>query len=107
MGLLADMTAKIKEWWHDYKKDVAIARERQKMLRLIRDKSYAEEKGRQDAMTRGHFARAPREYQNSLFTLPPAKDSVGTLKPVDAIGTIEPIDPIGKIGDMFGEEDES
>ena len=103
MGLLADMTAKIKEWWHDYKKDVAIARERQRMLRLIRDKSYAQEKGRQDAKTEGHRAREPpREYSNSLFS-----SMLSTAEPKDAIGTIEPIDPIGKIGDMFGEEDES
>lgn len=103
MGTLANITSKLKEWWSQYKKDVAIARERQRTLRLIRDKSYAEEKGRQDAKTEGHRAREPpREYSNSLF------DSMfDAAEPKDAIGTIEPIDPIGNIGDMFGEEDES
>lgn len=102
MGFLANIRVRIEEWWRNYKKDVAIARERQRMLRLIRDKSYAKEKGRQDAITKGHRARAPpREYNNSLFTLPPAKDSVGTLEPKDAIGIIEPIDSIGKVEDIF------
>jgi len=103
MSWFANITFKLKRWWRNYKKDVAIARERQKMLRLIRDKSYAEEKGRQDAKTEGHRAREPpREYSNSLFS-----SMLSTAEPKDAIGTIEPIDPIGKIGDMFGEEDES
>lgn len=102
MGFLANIKTKIDAWWAQYKADVAIAKERQKMLRLIRDKSYAKEKGIQDAKTHGHFARAPREYKNSLLE-PKDKpvDAIGTLEPKDAIGTIEPMNGIGNLDDMF------
>jgi len=96
MGRLANIKVRIEEWWHNYQKDVAKAQERQKMLRVIRDKSYAQEKGVQDAKTEGHRAReAPREYSNSLFAsmfdATETKDAVGTLKPVDAVGNVKDI----------------
>lgn len=99
MGFLSNIRVRIEEWWYNYQKDVAVARERQRMLRLIRDKSYAQEKGTQDAKTEGHRARQPpREYSNSLFN-----KMFDAAEPKDAIGTLEPVDAIGSVDDIFKE----